>query len=145
MAEVLVELYALLGDTTTVMSALAVATQVLVVGAVLLAAYAALQQKRQALGVLRALGAPRKYLFLSVWLEIVCMVAAGSAIGLVLGWAVAWFISQIISAETGLILRVTLASKEVVLVLVLIGAGMVLAAIPSIKVYRQPVSKLLRS
>lgn len=144
-AEVLIELYALLGDATTILSVVAVATQILVVGAVLLAVFAALQQKRKALGVLRALGAPRIYIFLSVWIHIVAMVTIGSVTGLFLGWGVAGLLSRIIGGETGLVLPVTLTGQEVVLVLVLISVGMLLASIPSLKVYRQSVSDVLRS
>ena len=144
-AEVLIELYALLGDATTILSVVSIATQILVVCAVLLAVVATLQQKRKALGVLRALGAPRSYIFLSVWFHFVAMVAAGSTVGLFSGLAVAGLISRIIASETGLVLPVSLTGQEVVLVLALIAAGIILGSIPALKVYRQSVSEVLGS
>lgn len=144
-AEVLIELYALLGDATTVLSVVSVATQILVVGAVLLAVLASLQQKRQALGVLRALGAPRAYVFFSVWLQIVVMVTLGSLTGLFLGWGVAGVISSIVGSSTGLVLTATITGQEVGLAAILVGAGLILAVIPAARVYRQPVADVLRS
>ncbi len=144
-AEVLLELYALIGDASTVLAVVSVATQVLVVGAVLLAVFSALQQKREALGVLRALGAPRVYVFLAVWLHVVLMVLVGSALGVALGWGVALGISAILAERTGLVLPVLITGKEIGLAGVLVAAGMILAAIPAVTVYRQSVSEVLRS
>ena len=62
------------------------ATQALVVGAVLLAVFASLSQRRRQLGVLRALGASRRYVFLAVWLHVSFLVALGAGLGVLLGW-----------------------------------------------------------
>ena len=58
-AEVLVQLYELLGDVRVVMSALAVATELLLVAAILAGILILMRLYRQRFAVLRALGASR--------------------------------------------------------------------------------------
>ena len=62
-AEVLVQLYELLGDVRVVMSALAVATELLLVAAILAGVLILMRLYRQRFAVLRALGASRGYVF----------------------------------------------------------------------------------
>ena len=69
-AEALVRLYDVLADMRTLMSALALATQGLVVIAMLAGIVAILTLHRRQYAVLRALGAPRLYIFLCVWTQI---------------------------------------------------------------------------
>lgn len=144
-AEVLIDLYATLGDARALLAAIAVGTQVLVVGAVLLAVFASLSSRRRQLAVLRALGASRGYVFGAVWLHVTAMVAAGGVLGLGLGWAGAWALSTVFAAETGLMLPVALTGAEVAMVAVLVLAGGILALVPAAAVYRQPVTATLRS
>ena len=143
-AEVLLELYALLGDARRVLSVVAVATQLLVIAAVLLAVFAELDRKTRSLGVLRALGAPRGYVFSAVWISVVLMVGAGALLGLAGGQLLARALSAVIAARTALVLRPSLAAGEVRLVAAIVGAGMLLAVLPAVRVYRRPVSALLR-
>lgn len=144
-AEVLVQLYGLLGDARDLLALIAVATQALVVGAVLLAVFASLAQRRRQVAVLRALGAPRAYVFASVWSHVTLMIAAGAALGLALGWLGAWALAALLRAETGIRLPVTVTPGEVGLALALVAVGAALAVIPALATYRQPVSAGLRS
>ena len=66
-AEALIRLYEVLGDIRELMSWLALATQGLVVIAMLAGVMAILTLHRRQFAVLRALGAPRLYIFLCVW------------------------------------------------------------------------------
>jgi putative ABC transport system permease protein len=144
-AEVLVELYAILGDARDLLSLVALATQALVVAAVLLAVLAAEAQRRRQLGVLRALGAPRAYVFAVVWLDVTVLVAAGAVAGLVLGWAGALGASAMLQARTGVALTVTIGGHELALVGGLLVAGALLAVLPAWRSYRQPAASLLRA
>jgi len=144
-AEVLVELYRLLGDARDLLAGIAVATQALVIAAVLLAVFTSLALRRRQLAVLRALGASRRYLFLTTWLHVSLMIGVGAAVGLVLGWGGAVILSWAFSAKTGIALPVALSSQELVMVLALVGIGCILACIPSWSSYRQPVSSALRA
>ncbi|AWK88346.1 FtsX-like permease family protein [Azospirillum thermophilum] len=144
-AEVLVELYATLGDARALVSVIAVATQVLVVAAVLLAVFATLATRRRPLAVLRALGASRGYVFAAVWLQVTLLVAAGGIAGLGLGWLGALAFSEVLRARTGLALPVALGSGEVAMVAALVLAGGLLALVPAAWSYRQPVAAGLRA
>lgn len=143
-AEVLVDLYATLGDARTILSALAVATQGLVVAAVLLAVFASLDSRRRPLAVLRALGASRAYVFAAVWLHVTLMVLAGAALGLPLGWGAAHAVSALFAERTGLTLPVAVGGTEVAMVAALVLVGGLLALIPAAAVYRQPAAAGLR-
>jgi putative ABC transport system permease protein len=144
-AEMLVELYGTLGDARDVLSAIALVTQGLVVAAVLLAIVAAQAQRRRQLGVLRALGASRMYLFTAVWLQVTLLVACGGIVGLALGWQAAAVLSHVLQAKTGVAFAASLSMAELRLVggIVLIGAT--LALLPASLAYRRPVSSLLRA
>jgi hypothetical protein len=66
-AEVLNELYAVLGKVRDLLSLLAVATQALVVAAVLMALLVGFLARRRQFAVLRAIGASRAYVFSAIW------------------------------------------------------------------------------
>ena len=72
---------------------MALAFQTLLIAAVLLVIVAALAARRQSIGVLRALGAPPSFVFLTVWLQGALLIASGVLAGAMLGWALARGIS----------------------------------------------------
>ncbi len=143
-AEVLLQMYALLGDAGTVLSLLALTTQVLVLGSVLLAVFASLVQKRKQFGVLRALGASGLYVFTVIWGYVVLLVSSGAVLGILIGRFSAWILSIYVGRETGLILPVAVTGKEILMALTLIGLSFLIAIIPAVAVYRDRVSSLLR-
>lgn len=144
-AEVLVELYGLLGDARSLLSAFALLTQGLVIAAVLLAVFAVEAQRRRQLGILRALGASRAYVFSVVWLHVTVLVAAGALLGLLLGWLGAWGLSRALATRTGLALPVAIERPELLLTASSIVVGALFAALPAWRCYRRPASVLLRS
>ncbi|MBM3506924.1 MAG: ABC transporter permease [Alphaproteobacteria bacterium] len=143
-AEVLLQIYSLVGDVRDLLAVISVITQVLVVGAILLAVLAALALRRKTIAVLRAMGASQGYIFLTVWLNVTLMIAAGAALGLLVGWGTAKLLSAVFAQSTGLLLPVRLSLQEYALVATIIAIGLVLAAIPSLLTYRQSVSAALR-
>lgn len=143
-AEVLIEMYARLGDARDLLAMISVATQALVIGAILLAVFASLALRRRQFAVLRALGASRSYVFATIWLHVSVMITVGAAIGLGLGWLSALALSEVFEARTGVVLPVTLTLQEFGLAGALIVIGFVLAAIPGLMSYRQSVSAALQ-
>lgn len=143
-AEILVQLYALLGDARTIMSFLALATQILVIAAILSGVVIILQLYRTRFAVLRALGATAAYVFLVAWSYVTLLILVGALLGLVLGAGASWAVSGYLEAQSGIAIPVTIAWQEIRLVLLLIGAGAVLALLPAIAIYRQPVVEGLR-
>ncbi len=143
-AEVLVQLYALLGDVRDLVAIISILTQVLVIGAVLLAVLASLAQRRRLIGVLRALGASRPFVFATVWTNVALLLTVGAVLGLVLGWLGAHGVSLIFAERTGIALPVRLSTSELRLVVTIIGVGLVLATLPAVLAYRGTVSAALR-
>lgn len=144
-AEVLIQLYGLLGDVRDLLAVISVLTQVLVIGAVLLAVLASLAQRRRLIAVLRALGASRRFVFATVWLSVALMLATASLLGLGLGYVAALALSRVFAAETSITLPVSLAAPELMLVLAIVVIGLLLATIPAALTYRGSVSAGLRS
>lgn len=143
-AEILVQLYALLGDARAIMSFLALATQVLVVAAILCGVMIILQLYRTRFSVLRALGATGAYVLLVAWTYVALLILAGGVLGLGLGAGVSWAVSGYLEAQSGIAIPVSIAWQEVQLVLTLVGFGALLAVLPAIAIYRQPVIDGLR-
>lgn len=143
-AEVLVELYAILGDAARIMAVLTQVAQILVVVAILAGLLAVLDLQRQRFAVLRALGAPGRYVFLTVWLYIWLLVMAGTLLGLPLGLGVAQAVSGAITAQTGIAMAPSLHLPELRLVGQVIGLSLLLALVPAAQIYRRPVVETLR-
>ncbi|PTW60685.1 putative ABC transport system permease protein [Breoghania corrubedonensis] len=143
-AEVLVELYALLGDMRQLMNVMALATQTLVIVAILVGIMVLLRLYRVQFSVLRALGAPRSFIFLTIWSYVALIVAVGAVAGLGLGMGLAGTISAAFTAQTGIALDATIGASEIWLVMAIIAIGMAVATVPAALLYRKPVIDALR-
>ena len=143
-AEVLVQLYARLGDVRDLVAAIALLTQVLVIGAILLAVLASLAQRRRLIGVVRALGASRAFVFATVWLDVAVTLVAGAVSGILLGWAGAYAVSAQLARRTSIALPVAITTAELKLVALVVIIAMALAVIPAILAYRESVAAALR-
>ncbi len=144
-AEVLVEMYRLLGNAGSVMRWMALGSQALVVAAILAAVLALMQLYRKQFAVLRALGAPRAYVFSAIWSYVSILVISGAIVGLGLGWMVAQSVSQVFTAETGMAMSASLGASELSLAGGFVLVGLVLATLPAFLLYRRPVVAALRS
>lgn len=142
--EVLVNLYELLGDVRVVMSALAIATEVLLIAAVLAGLLILMQLYRQRFAVLRALGASRAYVFAVAWTFSFGLIAIGSVVGLAVAAALTGTVSGIFSASTGIAMSSSIGASEIWLAVTLTAAGAVLALLPAALLYRRPVVEALR-
>ena len=142
-AEALVRLYEVLGQVRELMSWLALATQGLVAIAMIAGVMAILTLHRRQFAVLRALGAPRLYIFLAVWAQIAFIAIAGALLGLLLGAGASWLVSQAITSVTGIVLPTRLGWDELMLVAGMILFGLVIATVPALMAYRRPVIQAL--
>jgi putative ABC transport system permease protein len=143
-AEVLNQLYALLGNVHDVLRSMTFAFDGLLVSAVLLVIVTALSARRQSIGVLRALGAPPAFVFVTVWLQGALLIAAGALIGVALGFALARVIGLYASKELGLAVDAAIGAQELALAAAVMVAGSLLAVAPSLPMLRVPVARLLR-
>lgn len=116
----------------------------LLVTAVLLVIVAALSARRHSVGALRALGAPPAFVFVTVWLQGALLIAAGVLVGLGLGFALAKAIGALAGAQLGFDVDATIGPPELAAAGVLLIAGTLFAAAPSLPLLRVPAARLLR-
>lgn len=143
-AEILVGLYRTLGDVRDVLVVATALNDVLifVTTTMLLLALAGLRRRRYA--VLRALGASRLYILLSVWLGGALILGAGCLGGLALGGLAAGLAGYLVEQRTGLALAVDIGLPEILGVAALVATGSLMALLPALASFRKPVSDALR-
>ncbi|KAA0968482.1 FtsX-like permease family protein [Aureimonas fodinaquatilis] len=144
-AEVLTRLYATLGDARTVLLAVTGVTQGIVAAALVLVAVLHIGQRRRQIGALRAFGAPAHAVFALIWGQLSILVLAGIALGLLLGWQGAQLMSSVFAAQNGMRLPIESHREDFRYVLLLVTFAGVIAAVPSVLVYRQSPAEALRS
>ena len=144
-AEILVSLYARLGDVRNVLVAASWLNAALMFAALLalVIVLTGLRAKRYA--VLRALGAPPRYIMAAVWTGAAILIGAGCTLGLAVGWAGALLVARLIEARTGLGLAFQPAWSDLMLVLGLFALGCLVSATPAILAYRSDPATALRS
>lgn len=140
-AEVLNDLYLTLGNVRDLMSVLALTTQVLVVAAVLMALLVGFLARRRQFAVLRAMGASRAYVFCVVWVEVLLLIVAGAAFGLVLGYGGSVLLSQWLQGQTGFTMPVSLGAPEGFLVGGLVLAGGLIGMLPAWLTFRRSIAE----
>lgn len=143
-AEVLVDLYELLGDMRQVMSWLAIGTDALLVAAVLAGMLILMRLYRGRFAILRALGASRFYVFAVAWTFGFALIATGAVAGLGVALILTEIVSRIFEASTGMALDAYVGVTELQLVGAVALLGAALAVVPALLVYRQPVIGALR-
>jgi putative ABC transport system permease protein len=143
-AEVLVSLYRTIGDVREILVVASILNDVLIfaVAAMLFLALASLRRRRYA--VLRALGASRFYILLTVWLGTALPLALGCLGGLALGTLASAAASKLIEARTGLTITATIDGGNIALVAGLILLASLVAIVPALLIFRSPVAESLR-
>ena len=128
---VLARLHGLLGDVRQVMSLLAVVTEVLVTAGVLTGLVVLTRLYAQRLALLRALGAPARFVFAVVWSYAAVLIGAGALLGLALGFGASALLSRIVSARTDIAIEASLGWPEFHLVAAFVSLTIALAMIPA--------------
>jgi putative ABC transport system permease protein len=144
-AEVLNELYVTLGNVRDLMSVLALATQVLVVAAVLMALLVGFLARQRQFAVLRAIGAGRGYVFAVVWIEVAALIVTGALLGSVLGVGASSALSHGLATRTGFAMPATLGAAEAQLIAGLVLAGLLIALLPAAQCFRRSIAAGLRA
>ncbi|GAB2184462.1 ABC transporter permease [Roseibium sp. LAB1] len=128
---VLAQLHALMGDIRQIMSVMAVLTQVLVTAGVLTGLIALARLFARRLALLRALGAPGRFVFAVVWSYAATLIILGSAAGLGVGWIAVDVISSIVTTRTDILVTATLDWPEFHLIAAFVSLTMLLALLPA--------------
>lgn len=143
-AEILVSLYRTMGDVRDALVAAAWLNTALIFAALTLLMITLAGLRRHRYAVLRALGAPARYIVAVVWLGAGLLIAAGGLAGLLLGWGGAVAVSWVIASRTGLALTFRPDWADGLLVIGLVSLGALFASLPALAAYRQPVNAVLR-
>ena len=128
---VLAQLHALMGDIRQIMSVMAVLTQVLVTAGVLTGLIALARLFARRLALLRALGAPGRFVFAVVWSYAATLIVLGSTVGLGVGWIAVDVISSIVTARTDILVTATLDWPEFHLIAGFVSLTVLLALLPA--------------
>jgi putative ABC transport system permease protein len=142
-AEALRSLYSVLGDMRRLMSLLAIVTQALVLLAIMASVLILFRLLSPQFVTLRALGAPRRYIFAVAWGFTACLVLAGTLFGLAGGYGLSFGISRWLARETGIALSPTIGLTEVVIAAVVLAVGLALAMLPAWLLQRRPLAEAL--
>ncbi|GGF66402.1 putative ABC transport system permease protein [Mameliella alba] len=141
---VLADLYRVMGDVRQAMSVMSIVTQVLVAASVLLGLFILTRLFQRQLAMLRALGAPRRFVMAVVWGYGVTLLVAGTMLGLAFGYAAALVLSRIVTHRTDVLVTATITWAEVNLALGFLSAMSVLSLVPALVVLTRPVVENLR-
>ncbi|SIS59287.1 putative ABC transport system permease protein [Roseivivax lentus] len=142
---VLANLYRVMGDVRQVMSIMSLVTQVLVAASVLLGLFILTRLFRRQVAMLRALGAPRRFILSVVWSYAASLLLAGTALGVVLGIAATAAISAVLTRRTDILVNAVLGWGEVHLAAAFLAVTSVLSVLPALAILRQPVVDGLRA
>lgn len=141
---VLARLHTLLGDIRQVLSVMAVVTQVLVTAGVLVGLIILSRLLARRLALLRALGAPRRFVFALTWSFAAALILSGAVLGLGLGWVAAEVISGIVTRRTDVLVEARLGWAELHAVAGFVSLTTLLALVPAALTMRRPVTEDLR-
>ena len=142
---VLASLFSVMGDIRQAMSLMALVTQFLVAAAVLLGFFILSQLFQRQMSLLRALGAPSRFILSVIWGYASVLLIGGALLGLVLGFGFAALLAGIISARTGIAIPAGLGWEEVHLVAAFVALTSLASVVPGIAVVRRDTVAGLRS
>jgi putative ABC transport system permease protein len=143
-AEALLQLYSILGDMRQLMSLLALVTQALVLLAIVASVFILFRLLMPQFVTLRALGAPRRYVFAIAWGFTALLVGLGVTLGLAGGYALSFAISTWLARLTGVALQPTLGQAELLMALAILGVGLVLASLPAWRMQHMALSAAMK-
>jgi putative ABC transport system permease protein len=138
--QVVGELFALVGDVQRILTWVAVLVVVVAAVSVMVAIYNTMADRRREIAILRALGATRARVLVTVLVEAALLCAFGAAAGLLLGHGGATLAAPLVEARAGVRLEGTgLLPWEPLLVAALFAVGCVAGLVPGLTAYRVDV------
>jgi putative ABC transport system permease protein len=142
-AEALRSLYSVLGDMRRLMSLLALVTQALVLLAIMASVLILFRLLSPQFVTLRALGAPRRYIFAVAWGFTAFLVFVGTLLGVTGGYGLSFAISRWLAGETGIALSPTIGSAETAIAASVLAIGLALAILPAWLMQRRSLAEAL--
>lgn len=142
---VLSRLHSLMGDIRQVMSLMAVVTQVLVTAGVLTGMVVLTRLFARRLALLRAIGAPKRFVFSVIWSYASALIVTGALLGLGVGLVAADIISRVITRQTDILVEAFLGWPEFHLLAGFVSLTILLALLPAGLALTRPVVNDLRA
>ncbi|WP_138465639.1 FtsX-like permease family protein [Poseidonocella sp. HB161398] len=142
---VLSELYRVMGDVRQAMSLMSVATQILVAASVLLGLFILTRLFQRQTAMLRALGAPARFVMAVIWSYGAGLLAAGTVLGLGAGYLASAVLSRIVTLRTDVLVEASIGWSEIHLAAAFLAATSLLSLLPALVVLRQPIADGLRA
>lgn len=143
-AEALLQLYAVLGDIRQLMSLLALVTQALVLLAIIASVLILFRLLMPQFVTLRALGAPRRYVFAIAWGFTASLMVSGVVLGLAGGYALSFAVGYWLARATGVALLPGLGETELLMALAMLATGLVLGTVPAWRLQRAPLAQAMK-
>ncbi|MFS8045923.1 FtsX-like permease family protein [Rhizobium sp. BR 314] len=143
--EVLTRLYATLGDARSLLLAIALGTQGIVIAAIVLVTVMHVGSRRRQIGALRALGAPVRSIVGIVWGELFILFAVGIALGIALGYVAALAISARLAVATAVRLPVGFALDDAWLIGGFLAVAALISIVPAFSALRSSPAAALRA
>ena len=143
-AEILLQLYQLVGDIRQLMSLLALITQALLLLSIMASVLILFRLLLPQFVTLRAIGAPRSYLFGFAWGFTSLLVGLGVLLGLAGGYALSFGISAWLSQQTGVSLQPALGAHELLIALAILVVGLLLASLPAWHLQRLSLASAIK-
>ena len=144
-AEVLIQLYQTLGDVRQLMTVMALVTQALVMLSIVASVLILFRLLLPQFVTLRAIGAPKLYIFFIAWGFVAVLFTAGVAIGLGAGYLLSRGLSAIIQQQIGIALTPSIGQQEMLLALSIWVLGLVIALLPAWHLQRRPLAEAMKA
>jgi putative ABC transport system permease protein len=144
-AEVLIELYKTLGDVRELMTLMALVTQALVMLSIIASVLILFRLLMPQFVTLRAIGAPKLYIFFIAWGFIAVLFTVGVTIGLGTGYLLSLGLSAVLENRIGIALRPLIGKQELLLALSIWLLGMIIALLPAWYLQRRPLAVAMKT
>lgn len=142
---VLATLYRIIGDARQAVSVMIIVSQILVAASVLLGQFILTRLFKRQIALLRAVGAPRRFILATIWNYCTLLLVSGAVLGLGIGYAAAAAISRIVTARTDILVTAGIGWSEVHLVAGFVSIAGLLSFAPSLVALSKPALRELRS
>jgi putative ABC transport system permease protein len=137
--EVLARLFGVFRDVKTAFTTLSVLFQAIVFAAVILSLLASVPARARWIGLLRALGAGRGYVFVTLWAQSAAVFLLAAAAGALAGWGGASVLAGFVESRIGLRIPLAWSGTEALSLGLFWAAGLVGALIPAWRAFRVSV------
>jgi putative ABC transport system permease protein len=144
-AEVLIQLYQTLGDVRQLLTLMAVVTQALVMLAIVASVLILFRLLMPQFVTLRAMGAPKAYVFYIVWGFVALLFTVGVGLGVAVGYVLSIGLSTLIGQQIGISLVPTIGQQELLLALAIWGLGIIVALLPAWHLQRRPLAEAMKA